>query len=315
MNVGHCSLIWIFLALSSMAQGQDAQFQRKLKEAEVYLNRGMAREKANDLVGAAADFSEAIRRDRGSVDAYEHRAQCYFLSGKFTSAIRDLLNAEKIGGKATAWQLHLLADCYMANDQSVEALRCLDRLMSMNSNDTDAHLKRGMLYVKTRNYAQAITEFDWVREQGSVTAKLYLSLAEAYMGMGNRAAAISALDDAAALDPDNANVWFNRGLFHEDVKDYPSAIVDYNQALRLDVTDADALYNRASCKAYLGDFGAAVSDMDEAIRLDPRNAAYYKQRGNFYYRLNQKDKACFDWRKSVEHGDPKARFQLDTYCK
>jgi hypothetical protein len=55
--------------------------------------------------------------------------------------------------------------------------------------------------------------------------------------------------------------------------------------------------------------------MDEAIRIEPKNASFYKQRGNFYYQMQQKDKACFDWRKAVEYGDPKARFQLDSYCK
>jgi tetratricopeptide (TPR) repeat protein len=79
--------------------------------------------------------------------------------------------------------------------------------------------------------------------------------------------------------------------------------------------DAQAYYNRATCKSELDDFGAGVSDMDEAIRVDSKNAAYYKQRGNFYYQLKNKEKACFDWRRAVEFGDTKARFQIDQYCK
>jgi hypothetical protein len=55
--------------------------------------------------------------------------------------------------------------------------------------------------------------------------------------------------------------------------------------------------------------------MDEAIRIDAKNASYYKQRGNFYYQLKEKDKACFDWRRAVEFGDDKARYQITQYCK
>ena len=54
--------------------------------------------------------------------------------------------------------------------------------------------------------------------------------------------------------------------------------------------------------------------MDEAIRIEPKNATYYKQRGNFYYQLKDNNKACFDWRKAVEFGDAKARFQIEKYC-
>ena len=55
--------------------------------------------------------------------------------------------------------------------------------------------------------------------------------------------------------------------------------------------------------------------MDEAIRVDSKNASYYKLRGNYYYQINDREKACFDWRKAVEYGDAKARFQIDSYCK
>jgi len=54
--------------------------------------------------------------------------------------------------------------------------------------------------------------------------------------------------------------------------------------------------------------------MDEAIRIEPKNAMYYKQRGNFYYQLKDNTKACFDWRKAVEFGDAKARYQIESYC-
>src|SRR5690606_32156287 len=91
--------------------------------------------------------------------------------------------------------------------------------------------------------------------------------------------------------------------------------LDYNQVLMANPGDAVAYYNRANCRAGLDDHGAGISDLDEAIKLEPKNASYYKQRGNFYYQIQQRDKACFDWRKAVELGDAKARFQLDQYCK
>ena len=98
------------------------------------------------------------------------------------------------------------------------------------------------------------------------------------------------------------------------MEDYEGAMLDYNKVISLSPDDGVAYYNRATCKSQMDDFGAGISDMDEAIRIEPKNATYYKQRGNFYYQLKDNTKACFDWRKAVEYGDAKARFQIEKYC-
>jgi tetratricopeptide (TPR) repeat protein len=103
-------------------------------------------------------------------------------------------------------------------------------------------------------------------------------------------------------------------LIKEGLEDFEGAILDYNKVIMLNPDDGLAYYNRATCKAGINDYGAGVSDMDDAIRVDPKNAMYYKQRGNFYYQMQNKEKACFDWRRAVEFGDAKARFQIEEYC-
>ncbi len=51
-----------------------------------------------------------------------------------------------------------------------------------------------------------------------------------------------------------------------------------------------AYYNRANCKANMDDYGAGISDMDDAIKIEPKNASFYKQRGNFHYQLTDRKK-------------------------
>ncbi len=64
---------------------------------------------------------------------------------------------------------------------------------------------------------------------------------------------------------------------------------------------------RANCKAAMDDFGSAIASMDDAIELDGKNAAYFKQRGNFNYQLKNKERACSDWKTAVQLGDLKAK--------
>jgi tetratricopeptide (TPR) repeat protein len=104
-------------------------------------------------------------------------------------------------------------------------------------------------------------------------------------------------------------------MIKEGLEDFEGALIDYNKVLSLNQDDGLAYYNRANCRAALNDYGAGISDMDDAIRCEPKNAMYYKQRGNLYYHEQNKEKACFDWRRAVEFGDQKARFQIDQYCK
>jgi tetratricopeptide (TPR) repeat protein len=93
------------------------------------------------------------------------------------------------------------------------------------------------------------------------------------------------------------------------------ALLGLHKVIQLNANDAIAYYNRATCKCGVGRLRRRTSDMDEAIRIDAKTHPFTNQRGNFYYQLKEKEKACFDWRRAVEFGDEKARYQITQYCK
>ena len=96
---------------------------------------------------------------------------------------------------------------------------------------------------------------------------------------------------AIQLDPDDAQVYFNRGLVRIELKEYPDALVDFNKAIDLNPNNADAYDHRGNVKVMLEQFEEARADYDTAIRLNPDHATAYYHRGGMEVRLENFDNA------------------------
>jgi tetratricopeptide (TPR) repeat protein len=100
---------------------------------------------------------------------------------------------------------------------------------------------------------------------------------------------------------------------------WTDAINDYNNAIALDPKNADAYYNRALARFNLQDYRGALMDHSRAISIgtstgaDCVSAAYYG-RGQCFYQLGQKDKACLDFIKSNDMGNADGANAMQNYC-
>jgi len=71
--------------------------------------------------------------------------------------------------------------------------------------------------------------------------------------------------EALTLEPDNADIWGERGGLRQQHGDYAEALVDFNRALELDPTHADWLLYRGIVKDHLGDYPGAIADFNQAL--------------------------------------------------
>jgi tetratricopeptide (TPR) repeat protein len=88
------------------------------------------------------------------------------------------------------------------------------------------------------------------------------------------------LDFSQALQiaPDQAWIYFDRGIVQANRKDYNDALADFSRGLELTPDDAVAYVNRAHLYLLSGDSGHALQDADKALQLDPRLKDAYVQR-------------------------------------
>ncbi len=143
-------------------------------------------------------------------------------------------------------------------------------------------------------------------------ASAYSWRGSAYDNKDDYDRAIADYDQAIRLDPNEASLYFNRGVAHENKEPlsderegyYARAIADYDQAIRLDPKFAPAYYRRGSAFWNMGDDEHAIADYDRAISLDPNDSEFYLDRGLVYRDKGDYDRAIADYDQAIRL-DPK----------
>jgi Tfp pilus assembly protein PilF len=115
---------------------------------------------------------------------------------------------------------------------------------------------------------------------------------EALLRSGKTDDAKAEFDRAIALDPHNADAFYNRGLVYQGEKQHQLAIDDFTAANGLMPQRADPLLARAISYLALDMTNEAATDLDEAVQADPQNAQIWTTRGLAYERLGDKTKAA-----------------------
>lgn len=82
--------------------------------------------------------------------------------------------------------------------------------------------------------------------------------------------AIPHLDQAIALDPDQAQLWGERGFQYHMLANYDRALADYEKALEIDPRNYYTLQMRAFTYQRRGEDARALADLDRAIAVDAK---------------------------------------------
>ncbi len=86
------------------------------------------------------------------------------------------------------------------------------------------------------------------------------------------ASAEDGLRQAAAVFPDDSDVWFLLGIYAERSGDLERAQTDYGRAMQADPADYRPILNRGNVRFTEGDYGEAIRDYVEAGKRAPRAA-------------------------------------------
>lgn len=87
------------------------------------------------------------------------------------------------------------------------------------------------------------------------------------MKMSDWAGAIVDLDTLITLDPNDADVFNERGFARRQLGDLPGALDDFNRCIALGTDSALPYGNRAEVELMLGDESAAAADLAQAQSL------------------------------------------------
>lgn len=165
--------------------------------------------------------------------------------------------------------------------------------------DAKAYNKRGLAHVSTRNYEQAMIDYNRAIELDPHYAEAYNNRSTAHLMMGNFAQAVTDSGRAIHYASDFVAAYVNRGIAYTGLRDYNQAHGDYARALELDPDNVYAYFNRGNTFVWMGKHEEAVGDYNQAIALDPGFVAAYVNRGAAHSELKQYKLALADFNKAI----------------
>ena len=179
-------------------------------------------------------------------------------------------------------------------------------------------LESGTEKYKMGDYEGAILEFTKANEK-SPSKKLVPAFdyrGWAKYALGDLKGAIS--DFTLAIEYSSYPEWtfeyyYSRGLCLSELKDNKGAILDFTKSIELNSDPKYFMYdleiltkayaNRGGSKLDLIDNEGAIIDLKKAIELNPNDIDSYYNIGCAFFNLNNLEKACLYWKKSLALGD------------
>ena len=150
--------------------------------------------------------------------------------------------------------------------------RALQTILKDDPQNPQAHMRLGYVLAETNRCAQAEPHFRTAIAAKLPTADAHLGLASCYAAARRVDAALAALRDAAALEPDNPVVIANQGVLTSDSGQPLAAVPLLQRALTLDPDLHQARFNLAIAFARAGRRQEAASEATELLKRMPGNA-------------------------------------------
>lgn len=149
------------------------------------------------------------------------------------------------------------------------------------------HSMQGLLKAKSRDFAGAVAEFNQAIALAPDFAPLYYNRGRAYEDQGNAAAALADYDRALGLNPQYDQAYNNRAGLRLRRGDMAGAIADWTAIVQRKPDFFEAYYNRgmAYCSTRTREgVQHCIADMTQALRCAPPNLHYqiHQDRGVAY---------------------------------
>jgi tetratricopeptide (TPR) repeat protein len=145
-----------------------------------------------------------------------------------------------------------------------------------NGNDTPPVL---LEHLMTEERAANIPEFlnvasgsvEKLVDQFSEGGNYHYRVAKNLARYGDLKGALHALDRAVETQPNNPDVFLERGALHSRLNNNNMAVRDFEKAIAVAPEDFRGPFNLALVKEFMGDLDGASSAMDKSVELSPKN--------------------------------------------
>ncbi len=171
---------------------------------------------------------------------------------------------------------------------------------------------KGLEHLNHSNSDSALAYLQEIMSRAFDEVDSKLSLAQAYIKVGQYEKALTTLRKAEEKDPERAGIFRLRGQAYADMEKDGQAITAYEKAVSLDSTHVNALNTLAVLYIQQGKYEKAAPLLQSAIEIRPDIAYFYNNLGVAYEGMNKFQRALesFQTTLSIDPTHQKARQNL-----
>ena len=238
------------------------------------------------LEDAVAFFTDRIRQNPNSSDAYNRRAIAHQLQGKLDEAIDDFGQSLRLNPSAV---IHCnRGNAWRVKKEYDKAIADYDDSLRIDPKHFFGYLNRGIAWSSKKEYDKAIADFGEAVRLDPKYVLTYFSRGNAWAAKKEYEKAIADYNEAIRLDPKhvgayNRRAWIQATCFDARFRDGKKAIETAKKGLELAPKDADLMDTLAAAYAEIGDFAEAVRMEERAIAIT--NNAGYRSRLELYKKM------------------------------
>lgn len=266
---------------------------------EGYFLRGIAKYNLDDLLGAEADFSTAIRLNPVYTQAYTYRAITRSRLGNYDDALQDFREAIDLRPDLPG-PYYSRGVTRLLNQQFTEAIDDFDKFIRQENKVADAFICRGLSYLHLKDTVRAYDNFNTAIRTNRENPGGYNRRGGLYMEQKRFAEAEADFNKAIECDSAYLLSYFNRALVYSDTNRPMLALADFDKVIQLDSTNSLTYFNRAMLRTQIGDYNRALDDYDKVALYSPNNVLVYYNRAGVYAQLGELEKAIDDYSSAIK---------------
>lgn len=212
-------------------------------------------------------MNAALKDNPNDTAALYARARYYLTKGNADSAVVDMQQLIKIDSTRSCYFV-TLADIYLVTNRTRFTRQALQKAISLDAGNLDAHMKLAELYLYVEMRQEALNALNEVLKRNKTNPKAYYLKGMVYKEGGDTALAISSFLTATEQDPQYANAFEQLGLIYAAKHD-KRAIDFYNNVLKINPNNSQTRYNIGFFYQQHGELEKAIEVYTELATKDP----------------------------------------------
>ena len=266
---------------------------------EGYFLRGIAKYNLDDLLGAEADFSTAIRLNPVYTQAYTYRAITRSRLGNYDDALQDFREAIELRPDLPG-PYYSRGVTRLLNQQFKEAIEDFDKFIRQENKVADAFICRGLSYLHLKDTTRAYENFNTAIRTNRENPNGYNRRGSLHLQQEQYKEAEADFNKAISCDSTYLLSYFNRALVYNATNRPMQALADFDKVIQLDSTNSLTYFNRAMLRTQIGDYNRALEDYDKVALYSPNNVLVYYNRAGVYAQLGEIEQAVADYTSAIK---------------